>query len=538
MHTIKGNIVDIEKRTIFKGQILISTSGKIESIIQTDTEETQYILPGFIDAHIHIESSMVTPYQFAKMALSHGTVATISDPHEIANVCGIEGINYMIQNGKDALLKIFWGAPSCVPATSFENAGAQLTSKEVDHLLSSPDIWYLSEMMNYPGVLNNDAEVHKMLEHAKSHNKPIDGHAPGLRGDLAKKYISYGISTDHECFELAEALEKLSYGMKIIIREGSAARNFEALHPLIASNTDNIMFCSDDKHPNDLQKGHINLLVKRALELGYNLFDVLQIASINPINHYNIPVGKLHIGDKADFIIIDNLKEFNILETYIDGKLVSKDGKSNLSDKIQPIINNFNTSTIQSKDLYVTDTGQNIPVIIAIDRMLITEKQFTQLPVKGNLVQPDPENDIIKICIINRYHTSKPAIGFIKNFGLKRCAIASTVAHDSHNIIAVGDDDKLIADAVNLLVNSKGGLSAVSDVESKHISLPVAGLMSDQPVEIIGPAYEEISDFAKNHGSKLEAPFMTLSFMALLVIPKIKISDLGMFDAEAFKFYT
>ena len=537
MKTISGNIIDIYKRTIYKGQVVISETGTIEAINETGTAENQYILPGFIDAHIHIESSMVTPYAFAGTALTHGTVATISDPHEIANVCGLKGVQYMIDDAKEAMLKIFWGAPSCVPATSFENAGAQISPTDVEQLLKTDDIWYLSEMMNYPGVLHGDSEVHKKLALAQKYNKPIDGHAPGLRGIAAKKYISYGISTDHECCELGEALEKLGYGMHILIREGSAAKNFDALHPIIATHTDKVMFCSDDKHPNDLTKGHINLLVRRALKLGYNLYDVLRIACVNPVNHYNIPVGQLRPGDPADFIIVDDLDTFNITDTYINGKHVVQQGKSILPKRESATINQFNTSLIKVTDLIVPASAEKQPIIIALDGMLITEKAFITLPEKNGQVLPDPDQDILKICVINRYQKAKPAVGFIKNFGLKGCAIASTVAHDSHNIVAVGDNDTCIARAVNLLIASKGGLSAVAGDEEKHIPLPVAGLMSDQPVEIIGAAYEDISNFAKRKGSKLQAAFMTLSFMALLVIPKIKMSDLGIFDAESFQFY-
>lgn len=537
MKSITGHIIDIEGRKIFKGQIVINNEGFIDSITQIDSVDNVYILPGFIDAHIHIESSMVTPYEFAKVALTHGTVATISDPHEIANVCGLEGIQYMIENAKDAFLKIFWGAPSCVPATTFENAGATLSSEAIDTLLKSDDIWYLSEMMNYPGVLNGDEEVHKKIALAKKYNKPIDGHAPGLKGDFAQKYISYGISTDHECFELDEALDKLEHGMKIIIREGSAAKNYDALHSLIKSHTNEVMFCSDDKHPNDLQKGHINLLVKRSLQLGYDLFDILQIACINPIKHYNVPVGILKKGDPADFIIVDNTTEFNILATYINGNQVADHGHSILPDCKQKSINKFNTNLISQNQLKIASFGAPQPIIVAVDKMLITEKLFLSMPQEGGYSVVNKDEDILKICVVNRYQNAKPTVGFIKNFGLKRCAIASTVAHDSHNIVAVGDDDILLEKAINLLIQSRGGLSAVTEYESKHIPLPIAGLMSDQPVSIIGPKYNEISNFAKENGSKLEAPFMTLSFMALLVIPKIKISDLGMFDAEKFEFY-
>lgn len=534
--TISGHIIDIHQKTIFKGIIHIS-NGCITQIEEVENVADQFILPGFIDAHIHIESSMVTPYEFAKVALKHGTVATVSDPHEIANVCGLDGIQYMIENAKDARLKFYFGAPSCVPATSFENAGATINASDIEQLMASDDIWYLSEMMNYPGVLHNDPEILAKIVSAKKHHKPVDGHAPGLRGDDAKNYIAHGISTDHECFTLAEALEKLSYGMKIIIREGSAAKNFEALHPLIATHPDMIMFCSDDKHPDDLMVGHINMLVQRALHLGYDLYDVLKIACLNPVKHYQLPVGTLQIGDPADFIIMDDTQSWKINETYINGEKVYHNGETILPTKKHKIINQFDAKLVQSSDFDVITNDPFTPIITAIDGSLITEKETKSLLITNNQKQIDKANDILKIAVINRYQSSKPAVGFIRNFGLRACAIASTVAHDSHNIIVVGDDETLMAKAVNLLVESKGGLSAVSHIATNHISLPIAGLMSDQPVDIIGESYSKISTFAKDHGCTLHAPYMTLSFMALLVIPKIKISDLGLFDAEKFEFF-
>ncbi|MBK8627179.1 MAG: adenine deaminase [Saprospiraceae bacterium] len=534
--TISGHIIDIHQKTIFKGIIHIS-NGCITQIEEVENVADQFILPGFIDAHIHIESSMVTPYEFAKVALKHGTVATVSDPHEIANVCGLDGIQYMIENAKDARLKFYFGAPSCVPATSFENAGATINASDIEQLMASDDIWYLSEMMNYPGVLHNDPEILAKIVSAKKHHKPVDGHAPGLRGDDAKNYIAHGISTDHECFTLAEALEKLSYGMKIIIREGSAAKNFEALHPLIATHPDMVMFCSDDKHPDDLMVGHINMLVQRALHLGYDLYDVLKIACLNPVKHYQLPVGTLQIGDPADFIIMDDTQSWKINETYINGEKVYHNGETILPTKKHKIINQFDAKLVQSSDFDVITNDPFTPIITAIDGSLITEKETKSLLITNNQKQIDKANDILKIAVINRYQSSKPAVGFIRNFGLRACAIASTVAHDSHNIIVVGDDETLMAKAVNLLVESKGGLSAVSHNATNHISLPIAGLMSDQPVDIIGESYSKISTFAKDHGCTLHAPYMTLSFMALLVIPKIKISDLGLFDAEKFEFF-
>ncbi|MBK8515838.1 MAG: adenine deaminase [Saprospiraceae bacterium] len=533
---VSGHIIDIYNRTIFTGSLVIN-NGKIESIEHHDNVPDQFILPGFIDAHIHIESSMVTPFEFARIALGHGTVATVSDPHEIANVCGKAGVDFMINNAKHAGMKFFFGAPSCVPATSFENAGATLDVDDVNNLLGKDDIWYLSEMMNWPGVLHDDPDVLMKINCALNHGKPVDGHAPGLKGIDARVYISKGISTDHECYTLEEAQNKLSFGMKIIIREGSAARNFEALHSLIGSNPDMVMFCSDDKHPDELLQGHINLLVKRSLLLGYDLFDVLKIACINPVLHYNLPVGTLKLGDPGDFIVINNTKDWNVTQTYINGEIKCENSKSLLKPYKSEVINKFACAEIKPDSLSFPNNQSSIPVIKAIDGALVTEKMWVAPKVSGDMNVADTDRDILKICVINRYKDSKPSVGFINNFGLKDCAIASTVAHDSHNIIVVGDNDELMCQAINLLIKSKGGLSAVSTTMEKHIPLPIGGLMSDKTVEEVGLAYSDISEFAKSKGCKLNAPFMTLSFMALLVIPKIKISDLGMFDAEKFEFY-
>ncbi|MFZ1454679.1 MAG: adenine deaminase [Saprospiraceae bacterium] len=534
---VSGHIIDILNRKIFKGIITI-VNDKIEKISETlDEVQDHYILPGFIDAHIHIESSMVTPYEFAKTALKHGTIATVSDPHEIANVCGMDGIDFMIKNANNTGLKFFFGAPSCVPATSFENAGYEIGVAQIEQLMKRDDIWYLSEMMNWPGVLYSDPIVMQKIQAAHKYKKPIDGHAPGLKGQDAKQYSKPGISTDHECYMLDEALDKISCGMSIIIREGSAAKNFDVLHPLIRLFPHQVMFCSDDKHPDDLITGHLNLLVKRALMLGYDIFDVLRIACINPVKHYNLPVGCLQEGALADFIFINNIEEWEVTHTYSNGKLVYHDGKVNIPFKKTDIINNFNCLPVVENALKVPYVIGDIPVIKAIDGSLITEKFLASPKSEDGFLVSDTDRDILKICVVNRYKNSPPAVGFIKNFNLKGCAIASTVAHDSHNIIAVGDDDSLIVKAINLLIASQGGLSAVTYDDFQHISLPVAGLMSDQSVEEIGHQYSKISEFVRSQGCRLTAPYMTLSFMALLVIPKIKISDLGMFDAEKFAFY-
>jgi len=533
--TIAGNWVDIIGRKIRPGIFSIK-NGKITSFKDSPVEEKHYLLAGFIDAHIHIESSMLVPYEFAKVALPHGTVATVSDPHEIANVLGLEGVYYMIENAKDSMLKFNFGAPSCVPATSFETAGDQVNAGDIETLMQRDDIKYLSEMMNYPGVLFHDPEVMKKIEITKKYGKPIDGHAPGLRGADAKKYIGAGISTDHECFTLEEAVEKISYGMKILIREGSAARNYDALHPLLKSHPEACMFCSDDKHPDELLLGHINQLVARSISLGYDLFDVLFAACIHPIQHYKLGVGHLNIGDSADFIVCENLENFKVLKTFINGECVAENGKSILLDKTHPIKNKFSTSKKNVNAFKIPVRGNKIRVIEVYDGQLITGESQVDVDTTESEVSSDVRNDILKIAVINRYSDQEPAIAFIRNFGLQRGAIASSVAHDSHNIIVVGVDDDSIARAVNKIIEQRGGLSLIDGNKELSIALPIAGLMSDLDCVSIGKAYSELDLGAKQLGSKLRAPYMSLSFMALLVIPQLKLSDKGLFDGKSFSF--
>lgn len=534
---ISGKWIDILQRKITGGFFTLS-EGKIQSFTAADKYEDRFILPGFTDAHIHIESSMLVPYEFARVALQHGTVATISDPHEIANVCGTRGVLYMLENARDAKLKFHFGAPSCVPATNFESAGAVLGPEDVLALLQRDDIYYLSEMMNYPGVLFNDPDVLQKIAYAQQCNKPVDGHAPGLRGEDAARYIAAGISTDHECFTLEEALDKIQHGMKILIREGSAARNFNALHPLLKSHPEMCMFCCDDKHPDELLAGHINVHVARAVALGYDLYDVLYAACIHPKYHYTMRQGILRTGDPADFIIIDNIADFKVLETWIDGACVYKDGICSLPAKTHPRINQFTASAITPGDLAVKAEGTMLRVIEAYDGQLITGEHHQPAKTENGNCVSDPANDILKIAVVNRYRKEPPALAFIKNFGLERGAIASSVAHDSHNIIVVGADDASMAKAVNLLMAHEGGLSLVDGEEEICIGLPVAGLMSDKDCKTIGHAYASIDEKAKLLGSSLRAPYMSLSFMALLVIPQLKLSDKGLFDGKAFQFTT
>jgi adenine deaminase len=532
---IQGQIVDIQNRRIYAGEISV-TNGKITSIIEKEHDVKNHILPGFIDAHIHIESSMLVPSEFAKIAVLHGTVATISDPHEIANVLGIAGVHYMIENGKKVPLKFHFGAPSCVPATSFESAGAVIDSDGIKELMALPDIFYLSEMMNYPGVIYDDPEVLKKLEWAKHFGKPIDGHAPGLRGEPIRKYIAAGITTDHECFTYDEAEEKLSLGMKVIIREGSAAKNFEALIDLLPENYENMMFCSDDKHPDDLIVGHINLLCARAVKKEMDIFKILQVACVNPVHHYKMNVGLLRENDAADFIVVEDLTDFKVLQTYIDGELVAENGQSFVKDVEFETPNNFNISLKEITDFELPSSASTIRVIEALEGQLITNViHHKTLLIDGKLVS-DTKNDILKMAVVNRYQNTKPAIAFIKNFGLKKGAIASSVAHDCHNIVVVGTSDEEILNAVNLLIKNTGGICAVNGSEQKSLALPVAGIMSDKDGWETGKLYQEIDAMAKALGSNLKAPFMTLSFMALLVIPDLKLSDKGLFSGTAFSF--
>ena len=539
--TIQGQYVDILDKRIYPA-ILCIEDGRIVSIIECDEAPNQFILPGFIDSHVHIESSMLIPSSFARLAVVHGTIGTISDPHEIANVCGLEGVQYMIDNGKKVPFHFFFGAPSCVPATEFETAGAVIDSTDIAKLLASPDIYYLSEMMNFPGVLHQDPEVMQKIKAAHAIGKPIDGHAPGLMGDLAKQYIAAGISTDHECFTIEEAVDKLSFGMHILIREGSAAKNFEALHELIDDHPKKVMLCSDDKHPDSLLEGHINQLCARAVAKGINVFNVLRAACINPVIHYQLPTGYARVNDPANLILVEDLTHFKVIETYIDGQLVAQNGHSLIEPVQATAINQFNAHPIALSDLqlpaatYPSKDGM-VPVIHAIDGQLITNLVWAKPTIKDNAIVADIEKDVLKVVVYNRYHAATPKVGLIQSFGFKTGAIASTVAHDSHNIIAVGVDDESILKAINLVVHEKGGISCVQGESSKVIGLPVAGLMSTGDPYQVANDYIEIDKMAKSLGTQLGSPFMTLSFMALLVIPHIKMSDLGLFDGDQFKLY-
>jgi adenine deaminase len=564
-----ANILNLFDQTIYYGTLTVE-NGRIARVDRLGPEQPgePYILPGFVDAHVHIESSLLTPPQFARLAVVHGTVATVSDPHEIGNVLGVAGVEYMLREGSRVPFKFMFGAPSCVPATQFETAGATIGVRDVRYLLSLKEIGYLAEMMNFPGVLHQDPEVMTKIALAQAFNKPVDGHAPGLRGEEAQRYIDAGISTDHECFTYEEGLDKAKRGMKILIREGSAARNFDALIPLLAEFPEQIMFCSDDKHPDTLAEGHINQLVLRALAKGHSIWNVLRAACLNPVLHYRLPVGLLREGDPADYLVVNNLQEFQLQQTVINGQVVAENGQSAIADLRSEHINQFNCAPKTVAEFAVTLTpasegqkpeDQLIRVIEALDGQLITNELLLEPKIENGQFVPDTERDILKLVVVNRYQNTPPAVAFIKNFGLKHGAIASSVGHDSHNITAVGCDDESIAQAINLVIDSQGGLSAVAGTrphehdqeimsrreflhitttpETQLLPLPVAGLMTDRDGYDVAAQYTVLDLFAKQElGSTLAAPFMTLSFMALLVIPALKLSDKGLFDGSTFSF--
>lgn len=537
---IRAKVVDITARRIMPAEVEVR-HGRISAIREVEGQVEGYLLPGFIDAHVHVESSMLTPASFARLAVTHGTVATVSDPHEIANVLGEEGVELMLADGAKVPFHFFFGAPSCVPATAFETAGATLDAAAVRRLLERPEILYLSEMMNYPGVINGDPEVMRKLDHARRLGKPVDGHAPGLRGEAAMRYIQAGrgsgqvaISTDHECFTLDEALDKIAHGMRISIREGSAARNLEALMPLLVSHPEHVMLCTDDMHPDRLVQGHINDLCARCVAEGVDKFNVLRAACINPIIHYGLPVGRLKVGDAADMVLVDDLVRFRVRRTWVRGTLVAEDGRS----RIEPVpcmhLNRFQCSPKHSAQLRVTARDPQLLAMEAVDGQLITHKRMLIGRLEQGELMPDPAQDLLKIVVADRYTDTPPAVGWIRGFGLKRGALASCVAHDSHNIVAVGTNDADLCRAMNAVIEACGGISLADGERLEMIPLPVAGIMTDADPYQVADSYAAIDQVAKDLGSTLAAPYMTLSFMALLVIPHLKMSDQGLFDGDEF----
>lgn len=534
-YNLSGNIIDVENKKIFSGTIYVE-NGKISKIKKDNKKYDQFIIPGFIDAHIHIESSMITPSEFARAATPHGTIAVVTDPHEIANVLGIEGVKYMIEDGKKSPMKFYFSAPSCVPATKFETNGATLGLEETEELLKMEEIKYLGEFMDFPAVINDDPIALGKIQLAKKYSKNIDGHAPFVSQSDLRKYVEAGISTDHECITERDALEKIELGLKVLIREGSACTDFSKLIPILEDNYQSCMFCCDDKHPDDLIENHINELVKRALDYGVDLMKVLQTACVNPVKHYGLEVGLLQEGDDADFLVIDDPKKMNILKTYIKGEIVSEKGETTIPRSTSTLINKFKTKIKNMSDFKITPKGRTINVIGVDQGIVATNRLIETAKIEDNKVVSDIENDVLKIAVVNRYEDVKPALGFVKGFGLEKGAIASSIAHDSHNIVVVGVDDESIVNAVNAIIKKKGGICVANKDKIDILPLPIAGIISDLECKEVAQRYQHIDSIAKELGSTLIAPLMTLSFMTLLVIPELKLSDRGLFSGANFEF--
>jgi len=530
---VSGRIVDLTTRTEYPGTVEFS-GGVIRRLVRdAHPRGPGLILPGLVDAHIHIESSMLPPSEFARLAVVHGTVATVSDPHEIANVLGAAGVAYMIADARRTPFKFHFGAPACVPATPWETSGAELDARAVTRLLAQPAVGYLAEVMDFPGVLARASELLAKIAAARRQGKPVDGHAPGLRGAAAAAYAAAGISTDHECFTLGEARDKIAAGMHILIREGSAAKNFAALAPLLKTHPARCMFCCDDLHPDRLVRHHIDAHVRRALATGADRFDVIACASANAVMHYGLPVGQLRAGDPADFIVVDGWRRFRVRRTYLAGRLAAAGGRSYLPREAIKPVNCFRAQPRRPEDFAVAARPGRLNVIEALNGQLVTRHRRLPARVVAGRTEADPARDLLKLAVINRYAPRAPvAIGFIRGFGLRAGAFASSVAHDSHNIVAVGADDVSLAAAVNLVIANRGGLSVAAPGRRAVLPLPIAGLMAMGDGRAVARRYLALDAFVKELGSRLDAPFMTLSFMALLVIPDLKLSDRGLFSGS------
>lgn len=555
---IRGNILNVFTDEIYPAEIEIE-NGIIKCVKKIKGDFQGIMVPGLIDAHIHIESSMLTPSFFAQAAVPHGTTAIVADPHEIANVMGLDGINLMLKDAKNIPLRIFFTAPSCVPATSFETSGAIIGPDEIDILMKKEEVVALGELMNFPGVINEDDLVIEKIQIAHHHKKPVDGHAPLLSGAELCKYVSKGISTDHECISMAEAREKKELGMKIMIREGSSAKNLEDLISLGGE-----FLVSDDIHPGDLSQGHMDHIIKKAIICGLDPIEAVKMVTINPSNHYSLNMGAISPGREANLIMVDDLENFNVKKVYIGGELVAKNKTALFNPTHISSGNTIFLEKTKPSDFTIPLSGNEVMVrtIDVLDEQLITSESEAIMQITNKEIVADVEQDILKIAVIERYGKSiskistknkqfsqlsknevilgnnnkKMALAFVRGFGIKEGAFASSVAHDSHNVIVVGTDSNYMARAVNILIENNGGLVAVSKNSQKSLKLPIAGLMASESAEIISSKLEDLHSMAGEMGCSLKSPFMTMSFLALLVIPNLKISDKGLFDVSKFEF--
>jgi len=549
---LHGSLVNVYSGNISESYIgvkdgrIIYVGGKPIRATKNLDVGSKFILPAYIDGHVHIESSLVTPSQFALAAIPRGTCCVVADPHEIANVCGVEGIKYMIEDSARTPLKIYFMIPSCVPATNLETSGAKIGLKEIEELKGLKQILGLGEVMNFPGVIKGEEEV--MAKIRACEGMVIDGHAPGLRGEELCAYIAAGVMSDHESVTAEEAMEKISLGMWVMIREGSTAKNLSELAAIVSKGCpERVMLVTDDQHADDLlAEGHLDHVLRRAVEEGIDPVDAVRMVTVKPAEYFGLRrLGGVSPGKCADMVIVDDLKEFKAEMVFIDGRIVAKEGKY-LGSVGRSIVKKEVEKTVHigellPADLKVIHRGPEgkveTRVIEVVPDQIITNEMLCELPVENGEVLPDLEKDIVKICVVERHReTGRIGKGFVKGFGLKEGALASTVAHDSHNIIAMGVSDDEICRAVNRLREINGGLVAVNGNEVKsELPLPIAGLMSDRGVEFVAERMDELNKSASDLGCHLRSPFMALSFLALPVIPKLKITDLGLVDVEQMK---
>jgi len=524
--------VDVERGEVYPGEVVFE-AGRIKEVRRRRASYSRYLLPALVDAHIHIESSMLTPSRFAEVAVAHGTVAVVADPHEIANVLGVAGVEYMLRDASQVPLKFYFTAPSCVPAAPFESAGARLGAEEVAALLARDEVVALGEVMNFPGVVAGEPEVMAKLSAARRLGKPIDGHCPGLRGEALRRYVEAGISTEHECTSLEEAEEKAELGMKIMLREGSSARNLKAL----ARFRGEAFLVSDDLHASDLLRGHVNRLLRRAVEEGIDELEAVRMVSLYPARHYRLNVGLLRPGDPADVVVVSDLRSFSCEECYIEGKLVARRGRT-LFEASPPEGENTVRASLKSPEDFRVRAKKARPkvrVMVLIPGEIVTREEVVELP--GREIEAVPERDILKLAVVERYGGERVGVALVKGFGMRRGAIAASIAHDSHNIIAVGAGDEELAEAVNQVIRMHGGIAVVAGGEVRaSLALPIAGLMSPLSAGEVAAALERVNSAARELGCSLEAPVMALSFLALPVIPKLKLTPRGLFDAERFEF--
>lgn len=559
---VEGNLVNVITKEIYKATIGIK-NGKIvyvgdgennglknevnsKKILHTN----KFLLPSFIDSHIHIESSTLIPSEFAKLAVKHGTCAVITDPHEIANVLGVEGIKFMIENSKDTPIEIYFNIPSCVPAAEGFETSEKINIEDTKQLKKNKRILGLAEVMNFPGVINCNPEIIKKIKLFNSKNFVIDGHSPNLKGNLLNAYVLF-IRSDHESMNYGEAIEKLRKGMYLMIREGSAAKNLDVLKDIIKNkiSTDNCMLCCDDIHADELNERHIDLLIKKAIEMGMDAVDAIRMATINPANYFNLKnLGAIAIGRNANITIVNDLKDFKVDTVIFKGKVVVSNGKFILRTKQRKISEKF-TNTIKIRKFCIDNLKikarkkkgkEKVRVIKAINGKIFTEERIEEISIKDGFLTEDTRRDILKIVVVDRHKGENFCVGFVKNFGIKSGAIASSISHDAHNVIAVGSDDVSFIKAISEIDKIQGGIVVVcknKDNEDKIYSLPlrIAGLMSDNTEEVLKNT-DVLKKKAKEIGCKLNEPFMTLSFLTLSVIPELKITDKGLVDVRDFKF--